>query len=120
MKWNKYTLLTTTEAEDLISSMMMDVGIEGIEIEDKIPLSEKDRSQMFVDILPEGPADDGPARISFYLEPEQASCPADVLDHLKIPHEEVAICLINGFHSKLSDPVKDQDVLALFPPVGGG
>ena len=55
-----------------------------------------------------------------YLEPEQASCPADVLDHLKIPHEEVAICLINGFHSKLSDPVKDQDVLALFPPVGGG
>lgn len=71
MKWNKYTLLTTTEAEDLISSMMMDVGIEGIEIEDKIPLSEKDRSQMFVDILPEGPADDGTARISFYLEPEQ-------------------------------------------------
>ena len=42
------------------------------------------------------------------------------MDHLKIPHEEVAICLINGFHSKLSDPVKDQDVLALFPPVGGG
>lgn len=71
MKWNKYTLLTTTEAEDLISSMMMDVGIEGIEIEDKIPLSEKDRSQMFVDILPEGPADDGTARISFYLELEQ-------------------------------------------------
>lgn len=41
MKWNKYTLTTTTEAEDLISSMMMDAGIEGIEIEDKIPLSEK-------------------------------------------------------------------------------
>ena len=53
MKWNKYTLTTTTEAEDLISSMMMDAGIEGIEIEDKIPLSEKDKSQMFVDILPE-------------------------------------------------------------------
>lgn len=71
MKWNKYTLLTTTEAEDLISSMMMDAGIEGIEIEDKVPLSERDKSQMFVDILPEGPADDGTARISFYLEPEQ-------------------------------------------------
>ena len=71
MRWNKYTLTTTTEAEDLISSMMMDVGIEGIEIEDKIPLSERDKSQMFVDILPEGPADDGVARISFYLEPEQ-------------------------------------------------
>lgn len=71
MRWNKYTLLTTAEAEDLISSMMMDAGIEGIEIEDKIPLSERDKSQMFVDILPEGPADDGTARISFYLEPEQ-------------------------------------------------
>lgn len=71
MKWNKYTLITTTEAEDLISSMMMEAGIEGIEIEDKIPLSEQDKSQMFVDILPEGPADDGVARISFYLEPEQ-------------------------------------------------
>lgn len=71
MRWNKYTLLTTTEAEDLISSMMMDVGIEGIEIEDKVPLSERDKSRMFVDILPEGPADDGTARISFYLEPEQ-------------------------------------------------
>ena len=40
MKWNKYTLTTTTEAEDLISSMMMEAGIEGIEIEDKIPLSD--------------------------------------------------------------------------------
>lgn len=71
MKWNKYTLLTTAEAEDLISSMMMDAGIEGIEIEDKVPLSERDKSQMFVDILPDGPEDDGTARISFYLEPDQ-------------------------------------------------
>ena len=71
MRWNKYTLTTTAEAEDMISSMMMEAGIEGIEIEDKLPLSESDKSQMFVDILPEGPADDGVARISFYLEPDQ-------------------------------------------------
>ncbi len=51
MKWNKYTLTTTAEAEDMISSMMMEAGIEGIEIEDKVPLSESDKSQMFVDIL---------------------------------------------------------------------
>ena len=49
MKWNKYTLTTTSEAEDLISSMMMDAGIEGIEIEDKVPLSDGDKAQMFVD-----------------------------------------------------------------------
>ena len=71
MRWNKYTLTTTAEAEDMISSMMMEAGIEGIEIEDKVPLSESDKSQMFVDILPEGPADDGVAKISFYLEPDQ-------------------------------------------------
>ena len=71
MKWNKYTLTTTTEAEDMISSMMMDVGIEGIEIEDKVPLSDQEKSLMFVDILPDGPGDDGTARISFYLEPGQ-------------------------------------------------
>lgn len=71
VRWNKYTLTTTVEAEDFISSMMMDAGIEGIEIEDRTPLSESDKSRMFVDILPEGPADDGTARISFYLEPEQ-------------------------------------------------
>lgn len=71
MRWNKYTLTTTAEAEDLLSSMMMDVGIEGIEIEDQVPLSERDKSRMFVDILPDIPENDGTARISFYLEPEQ-------------------------------------------------
>jgi ribosomal protein L11 methyltransferase len=63
--------MTTTEAEDMISSMMMEAGIEGIEIEDKTPLSEQDKAQMFVDILPDGPDDDGIAYISFYLEPDQ-------------------------------------------------
>ena len=42
------------------------------------------------------------------------------MDILEIPAEEVAICLINGFHSKLDAQVKDEDVLAIFPPVGGG
>ena len=70
MKWNKFRLKTTTESEDLVSSMLMDLGIQGIEIEDKIPLSQSDKEQMFVDILPEIAADDGVAYISFYLEEE--------------------------------------------------
>ena len=53
MKWNKFRLKTTTEAEDIVSSMLADLGIEGVEIEDKIPLTESDKEQMFVDILPE-------------------------------------------------------------------
>lgn len=68
MKWTKFTLKTTTEAVDLISSMLDEIGIEGIEIEDNIPLSEADTKGMFIDILPELPPDDGSAKISFYLE----------------------------------------------------
>lgn len=68
MKWNKFRLKTTTEAEDIVSSMLMDLGIEGVEIEDKVPLSALDKEQMFVDILPETGEDDGIAYISFYLE----------------------------------------------------
>ena len=70
MKWNKFRLKTTTEAEDIVSSMLMDLGIQGVEIEDKIPLSQSDKEQMFVDILPQTEADDGVAYLSFYLEPE--------------------------------------------------
>ena len=71
MKWNKFRLKTTTESEDLVSSMLMDLGIQGIEIEDKIPLTQSDKEQMFVDILPEITVDDGVAYISFYLEGEE-------------------------------------------------
>ena len=70
MKWNKFRLKTTTEAEDIVSSMLMDLGIQGVEIEDKVPLTQSDKEQMFVDILPEIGADDGVAYLSFYLEPE--------------------------------------------------
>ena len=71
MKWNKFRLKVATESEDLISSMLMDLGIQGIEIEDKIPLTQSDKEQMFVDILPEIDVDDGVAYISFYLEEEE-------------------------------------------------
>ena len=57
MKWNKFRLKTTTEAEDIVSSMLADLGVEGVQIEDKIPLTAADKEQMFVDILPETEAD---------------------------------------------------------------
>ena len=68
MRWNKFTLKTKTDAEDIVISALADAGVEGVEIEDKVPLSESDKQQMFVDILPDGPADDGIAYLSFYLE----------------------------------------------------
>lgn len=71
MKWNKYTIETTTQAEDFISSMLSDIGIEGVEIEDNIPLTNEDTAKMFIDFLPELPPDNGVSRISFYLDSDE-------------------------------------------------
>lgn len=71
MKWNQFRLTTTTEAEDIVSSMLMDLGIQGVQIEDKVPLTQEDKEQMFVDILPDMPEDDGTAYLTFYLEEEE-------------------------------------------------
>ena len=68
MKWNKFTLKTTTEATDLVSGVLIENGIDGVEIQDNIPLSEEDKKKMFIDFLPELPKDEGVAYLSFYME----------------------------------------------------
>lgn len=71
MKWNKYTLKTTADAEDIIIATLAEIGIQGVEIEDKRPLTEEEMSQMFVDIAPKFGEDDNIAYLHFYLEPEE-------------------------------------------------
>ena len=68
MKWDKYTIDTTTEAEDFISMMLSENGIEGIEIEDNVPLTKEETGKMFIDFPPELPPDEGKSKVSFYLE----------------------------------------------------
>ena len=68
MKWKKFTLSTTTEAVDYISSLFDEIGIQGMEIEDNVPLTAAETKGMFIDILPELPPDEGKAKVSFYLE----------------------------------------------------
>ena len=75
MKWKQFRLKTTTQSEDIVSSMLADLGIEGVQIEDKIPLTEQDKEQMFVDILPDIPDDDGTAYLTFYLDEEEDVAP---------------------------------------------
>ena len=87
MKWNQFRLKTTTEAEDIVGSMLMDLGIQGVQIEDKVPLTEQDKEQMFVDILPQIPADDGVAYLTFYLEEEED--PEAVLERIHRELEEM-------------------------------
>lgn len=71
MKWTKFSLETTTQAVDLVSNMLDELGIEGIEIEDKVPITEEEKKEMFIDILPELGEDDGKATISFYISNDE-------------------------------------------------
>ena len=71
MKWKKFMVKTTTEAEDIIISTLYDIGLEGAQIEDKVPLTPLEKEQMFVDILPDGPEDDGIAYLSFFVEEKE-------------------------------------------------
>nr|WP_296264078.1 50S ribosomal protein L11 methyltransferase [uncultured Merdimonas sp.] len=87
MKWNKFRLKTTTEAEDIVSSMLMDLGIQGVQIEDRVPLTKQDQEQMFVDILPQIPEDDGTAYLTFYLEEEEDA--GEVLSRVQKELEEM-------------------------------
>lgn len=68
MKWMRFRVRTRTDAEDILISFMEDIGLSGAQIEDNVPLTAAEKEQMFVDILPEGPADDGTAVLSFFLE----------------------------------------------------
>lgn len=68
MKWNKYRLKTTTQAEDFVSGILMELGINGIQIEDNVQISQEDKEKQFIDYLADLPEDDGTAYISFYTE----------------------------------------------------
>ena len=107
MKWNRFTIKTKTEAEDVIISALADVGVEGVEIRDKQPLTETDKEQMFVDIMPEGPADDGIAYLNFYLEENTEVEP--VLARVRAVLEEVRGYMDIGEGTITESQTEDKD-----------
>ena len=107
MKWNRFTIKTKTEAEDVIISALADVGVEGVEIQDKQRLTETDKEQMFVDIMPEGPADDGIAYLNFYLEEDTEVEP--VLERVRGVLEEVRGYMDIGEGTITESQTEDKD-----------
>ena len=107
MKWKKFTLTTTTEAVDLISCAFDEIGIEGIEIEDNIPLTEKETKGMFIDILPELPPDEGIAKVSFYLD-DDADVPG-MLEKVNEALEEVKMFTDLGACTIEASETEDKD-----------
>mgnify|MGYP004677821201 CR=1 FL=1 len=108
MKWNKYTIETTTAAEDYMSAMLADLGIEGVEIEDNIPLSKEDQADMFIDFLPELPPDDGVSHVSFYLE-DNGEDYTELLKQVKIALEDLRKIVDVGSGVITSDQTEDLD-----------
>ena len=107
MKWNRFTLKTKTEAEDIVICTLAEVGIEGVEIQDKQPLTDEDKAQMFVDIMPEGPADDGIAYLNFYLEEDTETAP--VLERVRAVLEEVRGYMDIGEGTITESQTEDKD-----------
>lgn len=108
MKWKKYTIETTTAAEDYMSSMLMDLGIEGIEIEDNIPLTKEDQADMFIDFLPELPPDEGISYVSFYIE-EDGSDQKQILTQVKAGLENLRKMVEVGSGMISSSETEDLD-----------
>ena len=109
MQYNKYTIKTVTEAEDIISASLAELGIEGIEIEDKIPLTEEELQGMFVDIMPAGAPDDGIAYVSFYLDAAEDN--SDMLSKVEEELKSLAEFMDIGEATITSSTTKDEDFL---------
>lgn len=108
MKWKKYTIETTTAAEDYMSSMLMDLGIEGIEIEDNVPLTKEDQASMFIDFLPELPPDEGISHVSFYIE-DDGSDQTEILKKVKVGLEQLRSMVEVGSGVITSSETEDLD-----------
>lgn len=118
MKWTKFRIKTTTDAEDIIISTLYDIGLEGAQIEDKIPLTAWEKEQMFVDILPDGPADDGIAYLSFFVEEtedgslklgDELISARDILDRVNAELEDLRQFMDIGEGSVVVDETEDID-----------
>lgn len=107
MKWDKYTIKTTTQAEDFVCGMLMELGISSIEIEDNVPLSQEDKEKMYIDILPELPPDEGVGYVSFYLEEGEES--TDLMVQIKDGINELREFVEVGEGSVLSSQTEDVD-----------
>ena len=108
MKWKKYTIETTTAAEDFMSGMLMELGIEGIEIEDNIPLTKEDQADMFIDFLPDLPPDEGISHVSFYIE-DDGSDQTEILKRVKIGLEDLRSMVDVGSGMITSSETEDLD-----------
>ena len=109
MKWTRIRIKTITDAEDIIISELYDLGLEGAQIEDKIPLSAWEKEQMFVDIPPQAEEDDGIAYLSFFVEEDSDIDVDDMIEQVKAALEDMRDWCDIGEGSITVDETEDLD-----------
>ena len=109
MKWTRICIKTITDAEDIIISELYDLGLEGAQIEDKIPLSAWEKEQMFVDIPPQAEEDDGIAYLSFFVEEDSEIDVDDMMEQVKAALEDIRDWCDIGEGSITVDETEDLD-----------
>lgn len=69
MGWNRITISTVTGAEDMLSYELTELGACGVEVEDRVPLTEEEIREMFIEVLPDHQEpDDGRALLHCYFD----------------------------------------------------
>ncbi|MCR4650097.1 MAG: 50S ribosomal protein L11 methyltransferase [Lachnospiraceae bacterium] len=109
MKWHKITIKTITEAEDIIICYMEDIGLEGAQIEDKIPLTPLEKEQMFVDIPPISEENDGIAYLNFFVEDVEGVDIDSTVENVKAELEEISAFTDIGEGSVMVSETEDID-----------
>ncbi len=107
MKWTRYRIKTTTEAAELVIAMLVENGIDGVEIEDNVGISEEDRKRMFIDFLPVLPIDEGVSYVSFYVEDDSKE--DEFMPAIKAGIEELRDFIEVGEGSIVKSETEDKD-----------
>ena len=111
MKWTKVEIDTITQAVDLIYVMLDDLGIEGIQIEDNVPLTEEEKKMMYIDFLPELPEDDGTAKVNFYVDVKGNNLDSDNESNKVEDMEEFIKCLSCKLNYSIERATKINEIL---------
>ena len=109
MKWTRIQIKTVTDAEDIIISTLYDIGLEGAQIEDKIPLTPLEKEQMFVDIMPQEESDDGIAYLSFFVEEDSDKDIDELVEQVKQELEDLRMFMDIGEGKVTVSETEDLD-----------
>ena len=109
MKWTRIQIKTITDAEDIIISTLYDIGLEGAQIEDKIPLTPLEKEQMFVDIMPQAESDDGIAYLSFFVEQDSDVDIDELVEQVKQELEDLKMFMDIGEGTITISETEDLD-----------